>query len=91
MDRQIHTLGTKIQDKCIAFEITMLVGVELDTWLPAVDLFGNDAAAGEDGLDFLFVSVEGEVGNVDGCIFAFAGFGGGFRFFGFYKAATLFL
>ena len=47
-----------------------------------VDLLGDDAALGEDGLHLLRGGVEGEVGDVDGGVFALAGLGRGFDLFG---------
>lgn len=92
LDRQIDALGAKIQDQGIAFEVSGVVGVELDTRFASVDFLGNDTAAGEDVGDFLDRGVEGKVGDVDGGVFALAGFGGGgFGFLGGVDTTACFL
>ncbi len=43
--RQIHALGSKIEDEGVSFEFPVVVGVQLDARLTAIDLFGNDTTA----------------------------------------------
>jgi hypothetical protein len=56
----------------------LIVLIHLDPGLAAVDLFGYDAAFGEDEADFFERGVRREGGYVDGCVDAgFLGFRGG--------------
>lgn len=74
LNRQIHALGPEIDNQRVAFESPVVVRVELDARFPGINLFGNDAAAGEDAVDFVDGRRwrEGEVGHVDGGVFALA-------------------
>lgn len=91
MDGEIDALGAEIEDQGVAFEVAIVVRVELDARFASVDFFGDDAAAGEDVGDFLDGDVEGEVGYVDGRVLALAGLGGGFRLFGGIGSTACFL
>ena len=84
LHRQRHALGPEIHHQRIALEGPVLVRVEFDAGFARVDLFGDDAAAGEDAGDFVGGGggEEWEVGYVDGGVFALAGFFVGFGFFG---------
>ena len=67
----------------------MIVGVELDPRLLAINLLGYDAAAGKDVVELLGIDVGGQVGDVDSGVLAL---GGGFSGNGFFSwAAAYFL
>lgn len=86
---QLHTLGAEVYYQRIPLEITLIVGIELDPGLLAIDLLGNHAAAGKDLLDLLGIDVGGEVSDIDGSVLALGGGFGGDGFFGW--AASYFL
>lgn len=87
--RQINTLGAEKHNERIAFENALLVGVELYARFSTVDFFRNDAAAREDGAEFVGSRGGGKGDYVDGGVLALAGFGGGFGFFGLGAAACV--
>lgn len=91
MNSQVYTLGAEVDNQRIAFEVSLVVGVELDTGFASINLFCDDTTLGKDGLDFLDIGIGGKVGDVDSCILALARFGCWFDLFGGDETATLFL
>ena len=89
MHGQLHALRAEVHYKRIPLEVPLIIHVELDPGLLAIDLLGNHAAAGKDVVELLGIDVGGEVGNIDGGVLALGGGLGGDGFFGW--AASYFL
>ena len=91
MGSELNAFGTKVQDQSVAFEVAVVVGVELDARFSSVNLFGYDTTAGEDIVDLFDGGVGWKIGYVDGCVLALAGFRRWFGFLGRYGSTTRFL
>lgn len=70
MDGQGNALGPEVDDERVTLELAGIVGVELDARVARIDFLADDATAGEDAVDFLYVDVEGQGRDVDGSVFA---------------------
>ena len=68
LDRQVDGLWSEIHDQCITLELSPIVLIHLDPGLTAINLLSDDAALGEDGVDFFESGVRGKRGHVDGCV-----------------------
>ena len=73
LNGQVDTFGAEVKNEGIAFEILMLIGVQLDPWLSLVNLFGNHATSREDFIDLLHRDIEREGSDIDGGVFPFPG------------------
>ncbi len=80
LHRQIHTFCPEKHNERIAFKVAGVVGVEFYPRFAAINFFGYDAAAREDGLEFGSGGGKGKGGYVDGGVFALTGLGSGFGF-----------
>lgn len=82
MHGQLHALRAEVHYQRISLEIPLIVGVELDPRLLAINLLGYHAAAGKDVVELLGIDVGGQVGDIDGGVLALGGGFGGNGFFG---------
>jgi len=91
-DRQADRFLPEEYNERIALEDAIFVFVKLDARFAGVDLFGDEPAAREDGLDFGHGDIERERGDVDGGVAAFGGgIGAGFGLLGFFGAGDVVL
>lgn len=67
LDGGENRLPLEVDDQSIAVEVTLFVGVHLDT-LFAVCASVNDAPLGEDLIEVVLVGVTGDVGDPDGAV-----------------------
>lgn len=82
MDSEIYALSAEVDDQGIAFEIALIICVQLDPGLASIYLFGYNTTAGEYKLDFFEVGVLRKVGDVDGGVLPFARLLGSFGLLG---------
>ena len=91
LNGQVYTLGAEVHNQGIAFEVFLVVCVELDTGFASIDLFCDNTTLGKDGLDFLDIRIGGKVGDVNSRVLAFARLGYRLDLFGGDETTTFFL